>query len=69
MYNTNIEAAQIIADLQLAETEVAKYLNVTTEMVKKWFHEDKQHQVMMPEAELHFLKYCLMTDNKRSQLF
>ena len=69
MYNTNKEAAEIIANLQLSEKEVAKYLNVTTDVVKKWFEQDKQQQAAMPEADLHFLKYCLMTDNKRAHLF
>jgi DNA-binding transcriptional regulator YiaG len=68
--NTNLEAAKLIADLQLSHEQVAQYLNVSTDMVCRWLETDnsKAHEVMS-QSDLHFLKYCLMTDNKRSQLF
>lgn len=69
MSNTNSEAAKIIADLELSYNEVAQYLNVSTDIVKTWFDGEVEQQEVMPEKELQFLKYCLMTDNKRSHLF
>ena len=70
MNNTNLEAAKIIADLQLSHEQVAQYLNVSTDKVSCWLETDNSKaQDVMPESELNFLRYCLMTENKRSQLF
>jgi len=70
MSTTNSQAMEIVADLGLSHAEVAQYLNVTTDVVEKWFGLDGSgEQEVMPDSELNFLKYCLMTDNKRSHLF
>ncbi|GEM_PF-2213682 len=70
MSTTNSQAMEIVADLGLSHEEVAQYLNVTNDVVEKWFGLDgSNEQVEMPDSELNFLKYCLMTDNKRSHLF
>jgi DNA-binding transcriptional regulator YiaG len=68
MISTNSEAEKIIADFELSHAQVAQYLNVSTDTVKCWLDEGNGKQEM-PIEELHFLKYCLMADNKRSQLF
>ncbi|MFT5521978.1 MAG: DNA-binding transcriptional regulator YiaG [Enterobacterales bacterium] len=70
MISTNSEAEKIIADFELSHAQVAQYLNVSTDTVKCWFEiDDSNNRQEMPTKELHFLKYCLMADNKRSQLF
>lgn len=69
MHKTNNEAAKIIAEHALSDIEVARYLNVSIDLVKTWFGVANSQQQMMPESDLNFLKYCLMTDNNRSQLF
>ena len=69
MHKTNSEAAKIIAEHALSDLEVARYLNVSIDLVKTWFGVANSQQQMMPESDLNFLKYCLMTDNNRSQLF
>ena len=68
MISTSSEAAKIVAELQVSHSQVAEYLNVSTDTVKCWLDEGNGKQEM-PIEELHFLKYCLMADNKRSQLF
>jgi DNA-binding transcriptional regulator YiaG len=69
MNRINAEAAKLIADLELSYNEVSRYLNVPVDTVKTWFEGEDEQQVDMPEKELYFLKYCLMSDNKRSNLF
>lgn len=70
MTTINQQALAIVEDLALSRQQVAQYLNVTTESVDNWFaQEDSPSHEVMPESELNFLKYCLMTDNKRSHLF
>jgi hypothetical protein len=70
MSTNNSQAMAIVADLGLSHEQVAQYLNVTTDVVDRWFGLDgSNEQEDMPDSELNFLKYCLMTDNKRSHLF
>ncbi len=70
MSTINEQAMAIVAELGLSHEEVAQYLNVSTDVVDKWFGMDGTgEQEAMPDSELNFLKYCLMTDNKRSHLF
>ena len=70
MNSTNTELAQIIEQTQITRAEIAQYLNVLVEKVDGWLEVDSsKKQDEMPESELHFLKYCLMSDNKRTHLF
>ncbi len=70
MSTNNSQAMAIVADLGLSHEEVAQYLNVSTDVVDGWLSSDGSNErEEMPDSELNFLKYCLMTDNKRSHLF
>lgn len=69
MNRINAEAAKLIADLELSYDEVSRYLNVPVDTIKTWFEGEADQQTDMPEKELYFLKYCLLSDNKRSHLF
>jgi len=70
MNSNNTELAHITEQAQLTRAEIAQYLNVSIEKVDGWLEADSsKKQEEMPESELHFLKYCLMSDNKRAHLF
>lgn len=70
MPNTNHELVLMMKDLHLSSLDIMTCLDVPLVKVIQWTAEDgNQVQQVMPEEELHLLKFSLMTENKRSQLF
>lgn len=70
MMNTNGQAAKIIADVNMGHEQVPQYLNVSMNLVKRWFRENCSVEAeLMSDSDLYFLKYCLMTDDTRAHLF
>lgn len=70
MSNTNHELVSMMKDLHLSSLDIMRCLDVPLLMVKQWTAEDGNlDQQEMPAEELHLLKFSLMSENKRSQLF
>lgn len=70
MASTNLELVQLMKELNLDQTDVARHLDVPLDVVNQWMVTSGQKKGdEMPESELKLLKFALMSDNRNTHLF